>query len=299
MRLNVYSQEITDDFRIVEKTGAEGETYTALMYLLHSSDRLHQPPEHVGDDDDRSAVTFWLPRSDHRREAFARTLESMAAVVRGAKPEQSSDVKDKAKELAGLRYDMSGSITNTQADNRGIFVSQNWQLFEEEARQILYGTYSPSVGKERVFVESKSREPWQNLHDVFEQRAIQKLITELSEEIVGVGDENVGEYMNGVYSAKQELLERLKATTLPAFEVPYLKPSENGDVLPTKEDLGHSGIDLMRLLLHMLSEEEKQKGKLGYSKEELRVLFSNNIYYCLTGTHEDRLSKLSYLTKDL
>jgi hypothetical protein len=38
-------------------------------------------------DDDRSAVTFWLPKSQDRREALALTFEEMARVVRAAPPE--------------------------------------------------------------------------------------------------------------------------------------------------------------------------------------------------------------------
>jgi len=45
----------------------------------------------VHDDDDRSAVTIWLPRSGVRREALAKTLERMAAEVRNAKPETGLD----------------------------------------------------------------------------------------------------------------------------------------------------------------------------------------------------------------
>lgn len=87
MRINVYSQEITNEVKVVEKVSNTGLTYTGVQMMLHSSPMLHHPPA----DDDRSAVTFWLPKSSDRREDLARTLEEMAARVRGAKPETGLD----------------------------------------------------------------------------------------------------------------------------------------------------------------------------------------------------------------
>lgn len=87
MRINVYSQELTSEINTVEKTSGTGITYSAVQLMLHSSPMLHHPPE----DDDRSAVTFWLPRSPERREALAAAFEEMAARVRGAQPETGLD----------------------------------------------------------------------------------------------------------------------------------------------------------------------------------------------------------------
>ncbi len=87
MRINVYSQEITSETNVVEKTSNTGLVYSAVQLMLHSSDRLHHPPH----DDDRSAVTFWLPRSPERREALARAFEEMATKVRAARPETGLD----------------------------------------------------------------------------------------------------------------------------------------------------------------------------------------------------------------
>lgn len=83
MRINVYSQELTDEVQTETKTSNTGRVYTAVRIMLHSSERLHHPPA----DDDRSAVTFWLPRSPERRESLARAFERMAAEVRAAAPE--------------------------------------------------------------------------------------------------------------------------------------------------------------------------------------------------------------------
>ncbi len=87
MRINVYSQELTDEVLVIEKQSNTGLTYSAVQLILHSSNKLHHPPE----DDDRSAVTFWLPKSRDRREQFARALEQMASSVRRARPETGLD----------------------------------------------------------------------------------------------------------------------------------------------------------------------------------------------------------------
>lgn len=87
MRINVYSQEITDEVNTVEKVSNTGLTYSAVQIMLHSSEKLHHPPQ----DDDRSAVTFWLPKSLKRRERLAQAFERMAAAVRAAKHETGLD----------------------------------------------------------------------------------------------------------------------------------------------------------------------------------------------------------------
>lgn len=87
MRVNVYSQELTDEVQTVEKTSNTGLVYSAVMLMLHSSEHLHHPPK----DDDRSAVTFWLPKSQERREALACAFEKMAACVRTSRPETGLD----------------------------------------------------------------------------------------------------------------------------------------------------------------------------------------------------------------
>lgn len=87
MRINVYSQELTDEVLTVEKESNTGLTYSAVQFILHSSEHLHHPPM----DDDRSAVTFWLPKTAERRERFAMALEHAAQLVRAAKPETGLD----------------------------------------------------------------------------------------------------------------------------------------------------------------------------------------------------------------
>lgn len=87
MRINVYSQELTTEVNVIEKVSNTGLTYSAVQLMLHSSPMLHHPPQ----DDDRSAVTLWLPKSAQRREELANTLERMAQAVRGARPETGLD----------------------------------------------------------------------------------------------------------------------------------------------------------------------------------------------------------------
>lgn len=87
MRINVYSQELTDEVNLVSKESNTGVTYHAAQLMLHSSPLLHHPPA----DDDRSAVTFWLPKSVERREAMARAFEAIAKIFRTAPPASGLD----------------------------------------------------------------------------------------------------------------------------------------------------------------------------------------------------------------
>ena len=87
MRINVYSQELTDEVQVETKESNTGLVYTAVRMMLHSSPMLHHPPH----DDDRSAITYWLPKSAERREQLAQTFERMAAEVRNAAPETGLD----------------------------------------------------------------------------------------------------------------------------------------------------------------------------------------------------------------
>lgn len=94
MRINVYSQELITHpldehpvVELVEQQSNTGVVYSAVRLFLHSSDRLHHPPA----DDDRSAITFWLPKSKARREHFAEALRSLADMAERARPETGLD----------------------------------------------------------------------------------------------------------------------------------------------------------------------------------------------------------------
>jgi hypothetical protein len=87
MRINVYSQELTSEVGVIEKISNTGLVYSAVQLMLHSSPMLHHPPA----DDDRSAVTFWLPKSQERRSQLAAAFREMALKVEQAKPETGLD----------------------------------------------------------------------------------------------------------------------------------------------------------------------------------------------------------------
>lgn len=83
MRINVYSQELTSEVVHVIKESDTGVPYHAAQLVLHSSPMLHHPP--MGDD--RSAITFWLPKSAHRCEEIAGAFEAIARIFRKAPPD--------------------------------------------------------------------------------------------------------------------------------------------------------------------------------------------------------------------
>ena len=87
MRINVYSQELTNEVLTVEKESNTGLVYSAAQLILHSSEKLHHPPQ----DDDRSAITFWLPKSQHRREEMAKAFEEIARIFRESRSETGLD----------------------------------------------------------------------------------------------------------------------------------------------------------------------------------------------------------------
>lgn len=87
MRINVYSQELTSEVLELQKKSNTGLVYSAVQFMLHSSPLLHHPPR----DDDRSAVTFWLPKSAKAREELAKAFEHAAQLVRNAPPETGLD----------------------------------------------------------------------------------------------------------------------------------------------------------------------------------------------------------------
>lgn len=99
MRLNIYSQELilpieqgempgeTKVIEMVTQRADTDVTYSGVRLYLHSPEQLHDDP----DDDDRSAITFWLPKSEKRREMLALQFELLANKVRAAPPETGLD----------------------------------------------------------------------------------------------------------------------------------------------------------------------------------------------------------------
>lgn len=87
MRINVYSQELTSEVLSGYKISNTGIKYGYVQLMLHSSDKLHHPPQ----DDDRSAITLWLPKSSQRRSQVAAALRNMADFFDTAEPETGLD----------------------------------------------------------------------------------------------------------------------------------------------------------------------------------------------------------------
>lgn len=81
MRINVYAEELTGEVERVEKTASNtGITYYAARAFLASASELHHTP----DDDDRTAITFWIPDSPAGKEALLDLLSNLRDVVYNA-----------------------------------------------------------------------------------------------------------------------------------------------------------------------------------------------------------------------
>lgn len=79
MRINIYSQELTKEVTTISKVAADtGTTYHGIRLYLHSPDLLH----HTKEDDDRSAITFWIPHAESFTPAeLAQVFRKMAEEV--------------------------------------------------------------------------------------------------------------------------------------------------------------------------------------------------------------------------
>ncbi len=90
MRINVYSQELTPECKLVCKRADTGINYYGVQMFLASSPLLH----HTEQDDDRSAITFWFPNADSfNRDDLIQLLLRMARIVDGAPPESARGSK--------------------------------------------------------------------------------------------------------------------------------------------------------------------------------------------------------------
>lgn len=88
MRINVYSQELTKECEIVSKVADTGIAYYGVRMYLASPDLLH----HTADDDDRSAITFWVPNARSFGPGdLSALLENMASLVRSCPEPQRND----------------------------------------------------------------------------------------------------------------------------------------------------------------------------------------------------------------
>jgi hypothetical protein len=81
MRINIYSQELTKEIALIGKTADTGITYYGVRMYLASPDILHHTPE----DDDRSAITFWIPNNrTFTKEELGNLLYEMGKLVHDA-----------------------------------------------------------------------------------------------------------------------------------------------------------------------------------------------------------------------
>ena len=89
MRINVYSQELTKELKIIRKKAEDtGITYCGVRMYLASPDILH----HTEEDDDRSAITFWIPNAERfTQEDLATIFDQMATLVRNCPTPQQND----------------------------------------------------------------------------------------------------------------------------------------------------------------------------------------------------------------
>ena len=88
MRINVYSQELTKEVELVNKKADDTEiTYYGIRLYLASPDILH----HTTEDDDRSAITFWIPNAQSftKDDLAAVFQDMMTATYQAPEPERN------------------------------------------------------------------------------------------------------------------------------------------------------------------------------------------------------------------
>ena len=70
MRVNIYEEEITDEVKFVWTSPNPGRKFLGVRFFLKSSQSLHNTP----DDDDRSAITFWLKDEKNAERFFTNVV---------------------------------------------------------------------------------------------------------------------------------------------------------------------------------------------------------------------------------
>jgi hypothetical protein len=82
VRINVYSQELTKEITLVTTVAKDtGRTYYGVRLYLASPDILH----HTDEDDDRSAITFWIPHAQSfTADDLGRVFQEMAHLARSS-----------------------------------------------------------------------------------------------------------------------------------------------------------------------------------------------------------------------
>lgn len=90
MRINVYAEELLPETEFVSKVMGDGRTFYGVRLFLKSAPELH----HGVNDDDRSAITFWVPwKKDQGNipeilqgvlDHLANTAKRLTEQIRGA-----------------------------------------------------------------------------------------------------------------------------------------------------------------------------------------------------------------------
>lgn len=93
MRINVYAEELSSETELVTKEVTDEKFGTRTFYgirtYLESPDVLHSDPE----DDDRSAITFWVPWTRAHGHDFKPVLDMLIGL---------GNQLDEARREAGL-----------------------------------------------------------------------------------------------------------------------------------------------------------------------------------------------------
>jgi len=177
MRINVYSQELTDEVIELDKVSYTGRIYKAAQLVLHSSERLHHPPE----DDDRSAVTFWLPGSPERCESMAKAFERIASVFRGqGVPGRVDSRVEQLVEAVGRWYSRAGHDMGDDL-NQVANAYVRLQAGTGQATEARNESPAALVTPPGVMLFSETLEPDQETMDAFERAGREKLIRETAE----------------------------------------------------------------------------------------------------------------------
>lgn len=96
MRINVYAEELTHDVEVFQKTSDTGRVFFGVRFYFHSSPLLHFKPG----DDDRSAVTFWVPwtqKEGHKPGLLVGLFTAAIALLRSRVP--ATHVIDQAQQV--------------------------------------------------------------------------------------------------------------------------------------------------------------------------------------------------------
>jgi hypothetical protein len=114
MRINVYAEELTTETELVTKTVTDGvfgtRTFYGIRVYMHSAPVLHDDPE----DDDRTAITFWVPwtrEGGHDFPTLRRALQAMNLRV-----EEAMALEDLADEMTQRMGQVQRSVNEVVAE---------------------------------------------------------------------------------------------------------------------------------------------------------------------------------------